>query len=307
VSRVTQVVFPWALVYDIPHLFGATFTPCRLLADWDLERARLGAYPEECPYQSEHALDVLCPYGFWGFHHMIEQPASVHDEPLRRSIPAIPGANVALIYSLRLDQKMTADHLQGLESLLRPRFQPDLCTDQPAVLAALNGGPLPLIYFYCHGKTAAVGRSKMQVPYLEIGDDTMIGSDNFAAWALAKAWTNPTQWKDVPPLVFINGCHTAALSPEDVVSFVEAFAGVHAAGVVGTEISVAQPTASEFARNFYTYLIGSAAGPSLSAGEAIGRARLDLLAKGNVCGLAYTPFCSMDLVLTPTVPEKVEP
>jgi hypothetical protein len=46
--------------------------------------------------------------------------------------------------------------------------------------------------------------------------------------------------------------------PEDVVTFVGALAGVKAAGVVGTEISVHQRVACEVAVRFYRQFCGDA-------------------------------------------------
>jgi hypothetical protein len=298
VARISRVTFPWALIYDLPHELNEPFSPCPLLADWDNRRAQLASYPETCPHAAQHApINTLCPYGFWGFRHLIEQPASVRGDALVTEIPVAPGSTAALIHSLQLDASLTASHLAALESMLQVNFHPAVCTDKPAVLAAWNAEALPLIYFYCHGKTATLAHSQLPVPVLEIGQDVLLGSADFASWARAKMWTDPRRWVTVPPLVFINGCHTAALSPEDVVTFVDAFAGIHAAGVIGTEIAVAQPTASEFARNFYSYLTTASVAGRRPAGQALYMARIDLLAKGNVSGLVYTPFCSMDLVL----------
>ncbi|MGH7722423.1 MAG: leucine-rich repeat domain-containing protein [Candidatus Dormibacteria bacterium] len=297
VARATRVTFPWALVYDIPHELAAPFTPCPLLEKWETERAQLANYPETCPHSVDHEINTLCPYGFWGFRHLIEQPPSVRRETMVTELPAAKGSTAALIHSLQLDANMTRAHLDALQALLQVNFKPKECTDRSSVLDAWNSPKLPLIYFYCHGKTVTLAQSHLSVPVLEIGKDVLLGSGDFAAWAQAKVWADPKAWQAVPPLVFINGCHTAALSPEDVVSFVDAFAGLHAAGVIGTEISVAQPTAGEFADNFYSYFTRDSGTGRQPAGKALYMARIDLLAKGNVCGLVYTPFCSMDLVM----------
>ena len=57
---------------------------------------------------------------------------------------------------------------------------------------------------------------------------------------------------------------------------------------------VAQGVAGEMAELFYRRLVGE---PGTSVGMALHRARIDLLRKGNISGLVYTPFCSMDLRL----------
>jgi hypothetical protein len=95
-------------------------------------------------------------------------------------------------------------------------------------------------------------------------------------------------------LLFINGCETVKLMPDDILSFVEALAGMHAAGVIGTEIPVDQTIAGEVALRFYRQFCGDA---GASVGMALHRTRIDLVRKGNISGLVYTPYCSMDLAL----------
>jgi hypothetical protein len=93
-------------------------------------------------------------------------------------------------------------------------------------------------------------------------------------------------------LVFINGCHTAEITPRTLVQFVDAFAGVFAAGVIGTEIAVHQQVAGEAAEEFWRRLQAGA-----SVGEALRGMRVHLLRKNNLIGLAYTAYCSADLRL----------
>jgi hypothetical protein len=298
IARVTDTVFPWALVYDYPHLLDDPWVPCELLRQWPAARAALGGYPAACPFAAGHELNTLCPYGFWGFRHLIEQPPSVARGRLRTEIPVPAGAHAAAVRSLNLDSALSAAHLKRLGEYLAPRFTITDCDSRADFVAAIDGPALPLIYFYCHGKTAVLGHKGVDLltPYLEIGLSEKLGTGDLNAWAAAGQW-HRERWRVVPPLVFINGCHTAALSPEQLVTFVNAFAGAEAAGVVGTEIAVAQPVASEFAQLFYMHLMAGVSRAGLTVGQALRRARFDLLAKGNVTGLVYTAFCSMDLVL----------
>ncbi len=152
---------------------------------------------------------------------------------------------------------------------------------------------LPLVYFYCHGGKARLAGTDLEIPVLQIGRNDEIAPGDFAAWDEADAWA-ASHWRDTAPLVFINGSQTAQLMPEDVVSFVDALAGVNAAGVIGTEIPVHQTIAGEVALRFYQQFCGA---PRTSVGMALHHMRIDLLRKGNISGLVYTPYCSMDLVL----------
>jgi Leucine-rich repeat (LRR) protein len=297
IARITNIVFPWALVYDIPRELAATWTLCPLLEHWDGNRDLLASYPTGCPYQQDHHANVLCPYGFWGFKHLIEQPPSTRQGVPRTTIRVTSPGRAAMSRSLALNQALTSAHFEDLGAALGDRFDVERCDTRDAIRRAFADPRLPLVYFYCHGKTALLADTNMTVPFLEIGLDDRIGPTDFAAWDEDGNW-GPEHWKEIAPLVFINGCETAMLSPEDLVSFVEGLAGVDAAGVVGTEIPVTQRVAGEVALGFYRQFAGAG---NETVGMALYRTRIDLLRKGNLSGLVYTPFCSMDLALEPAI------
>jgi hypothetical protein len=292
VTRVTKTAFPWALLYDIPREVAVPWTLCRLLQDWDAAADQLSSYPDGCPYQSEHAINVLCPYGFWGIRHLMEEPPSITRGVLRDTIRVYPPARAALVRSLALNPALTEQHFTALRGCLSPPFDLLSCDSRARLQSAFADPTLPLVYFYCHGGRALVADTDMEIPTLQIGQDDQITPTDFAAWDEAGGWTS-AHWADTAPLVFINGCETAKLTPEDILSFVQALAGMHAAGVIGTETTVDQTIAGEVALRFYQQFCGTRA----SVGMALHRMRIDLLCKGNISGLVYTPYCSMDLAL----------
>ena len=100
-------------------------------------------------------------------------------------------------------------------------------------------------------------------------------------------------WED-PPLVFINGCHTAALEPEHALNFVSAFVeATYASGVIGTEVTVFEPLATWFAQEFFIRFVAK----GQPVGQAFRGARLALLKEGNPLGLVYVPFVAPDMTL----------
>ena len=102
------------------------------------------------------------------------------------------------------------------------------------------------------------------------------------------------RWPEARPLVFVNGCHTTQISPEQALGFVRAFIEtVEASGVIGTEITIFEPLAQAFAEAFLRAFRG---GEPL--GRALRRARLTLLAAYNPLGLVYQPFAYAGLKLT---------
>jgi hypothetical protein len=163
---------------------------------------------------------------------------------------------------------------------------------------ALGQEELEMVYFYCHGKRQALPGTNTTTPYIGIGKNESIAPpDITTAWQIAD-W-NETHWKEVSPLVFINGCHTAELTPELLVNFVDSFIGVHAAGVIGTEILLLQEVAGEAAEQlFVTMQSKNVDGEYFGIGKAMRQMRLHFLGKGNLLGLAYTPYCSADLKLS---------
>lgn len=62
-------------------------------------------------------------------------------------------------------------------------------------------------------------------------------------------------WTDPRPLVFVNACVSAQITPEDLVDYLGAFVGKgRAAGLIGTEVKVEQGQAMELAESFFSRL-----------------------------------------------------
>jgi len=98
--------------------------------------------------------------------------------------------------------------------------------------------------------------------------------------------------------VFINGCRTTALEPETAIELVSSLVRrAQASGVIGTEITVFEPLARDFAEAYLARFLAGA-----TVGESVRGARLALLARGNPLGLAYIPFALESLRLTAAAP-----
>jgi hypothetical protein len=141
-----------------------------------------------------------------------------------------------------------------------------------------------LIYFYCHGGIDG------HLPYLRVGPPTE------PVITRASLLGNGIAWRNQRPLVLINGCHTAALDPKMAFDFVTGFVNAHAAGLIGTDITVFEPLACAFAEAFFQAFVID----NLNIGRAVQRARLDLLQKHrNPLGLAYVPYALASMTLPP--------
>jgi len=295
VSRVqgASFVFPWALVYDIPLSTNSGENKlCQLLETWEQRLNTTDDLPTACPYAETHSTNVICPYGFWGLRHIIEQPPSSYNNELPISIRVNKRPEIVTSISLELDRDLTGRHLQTISNLLRG-FAVATADSRKDVGATFSRQNLEIVYFYCHGKRELRPGGAAPIPYLEIGDKEQIKPADITTWYFAES-TAAHHW-ETTPLVFINGCHTAELSPELLVNFVDVFSSAKAGGVIGTEISVDQPIASEAAERFLFHF-----GNQQPVGEALRRVRLGFLKKGNLMGLAYTAYCSSDLHISNT-------
>jgi hypothetical protein len=278
---------PIALVYDYPLDSNAPPERYRLCPGF--EEALKGTSPLEecscfegkCPSVEERT--TICPSGFWGFRHDLGMPLSLGDAPdLPPEILYERNPQLFVCVSTDQDLRQRAQHEAVLKSL-RPTPRWRYADSRDAALSLLDQPGPHIVYLYCHGGTA--GRT----PFLQVGpkDERGITSDNLARDDENKPWIKTR------PLVFINGCHTTALSPKAVMDFVSVFVqDAGASGVMGTEITVVETLARAFAEGFLQRLL---------EGEELGRAvratRLALLKRGDPLGLAYVPFAMASLRL----------
>ena len=293
VSRVVgnRFIYPWALVYDIPLERGApeNYFGCRILREWeDVKKELAKDALRECPYKGEHRENILCPFGFWGFRHIIEQPPSV---PKNWSLPReIRAANtppqMVVGVSLALDAVLTGNHFTRLGGL---KYGLRTCDSVAALKAALKA-PVETLYFYCHGETEE-DPAGQRATRLTLGKNDKFYAQDISVWRRS-AW-KAEHWKATSPLVFLNGCHTTDITPELLLSFVDSFSNAYAAGVLGTEITIDQNVASEIAELFFEGFRSN-----MSVGESLHKMRIRMLAKNNLLGLAYTAYCSADLRLS---------
>ncbi len=285
-----EYIFPAALVYDYhfdtnasAHSLCPSFT--KALSQPEVPLERTPCFQGKCPSRGQET--VICPSGFWGFRHPLGIPLSVGDGETPPMISYQGGVNV--MGCLSTDPAFTEreKHLKALGAL-RPIRAVQWIRSREATLRALKSDSPQIVYFYCHGGVTPNG-----LPYLSVGDQKTEGGitrDNLTYVFSTSGWKPPTQ-----PLVFLNGCHTTALTPEGVMNLAGGFVVEgNAAGVIGTEITMFEPLAGPFAEECLRRFL---AGTEL--GEAVHGARLALLAKGNPLGLAYVPFAVPGLRLVP--------
>lgn len=294
-SGLAQYVFPWAMIYDYPLPNFDKPRYCQVFQE-------TSTFPwataprDRCKYDGEdwHKADIYCPYGFWGFRHIIEQPLAavqVGDTQSKALSPAdsaqrVDAAVLELTVGVTNDPAILAqvsDHVIALEKIapLKPRSP---ATSWKQVGQML--GESRILYFLCHGEFDA-DRSE---PYLGIGKTAATVAERVYP-SLLMGWglQVPPPPLAHHPLVIINGCHTCDLTADQLLNFVTAFSQLGASGVVGTEVSVPVQFATQFAQQFLARL------KDHSVGQAIYETRWDFALNGNLLGLIYTPYCLADL------------
>jgi hypothetical protein len=281
----SRAVLPWQLVYDLPILDGAAVCPS---VDVFGPGSVAAGIPDRCPHAGTHdqPSGVLCPFGFWGLGHVLEVPPSSGALSLAESTgtdrPAtvVVGLNATLRGTGWDAQRSALDRL-GAASVVT--------TTVPELRQAVQPGA-DLLYLFCHGRRVAGAGSAVSGLALDFGPGGTLTPDDVSYWA---SLSPRVRWVRRRPLVVLNGCHTGERLPETLTDFAAAFVqSTGAAGVLATEVTMEQRLAA-YAMSAFV----AAWGEGVGVGAALRRMRWHLLSRGNVMGLAYSPYCDADLRL----------
>src|SRR5215211_5228104 len=232
---------------------------------------------------------------FWGFKHVIEYMPEFSSPTLVSFAPAIEigdTLDIAFVCNNGIDTQFSAPIVQGQRdafNALPGVSVKDYANVQDFVNLMKDPNAPPLIYFYCHAVSKFPGEE-------EGVDGSMIALTD-AKLRLRelknKARTSlPTLEK--APLVFLNACESAELSPYLYDGLMTYMNGRGVRGMIGTEGETPALFAAEFAKEFIRRF---AAG-----GQPLGELLLDmrreyLEQKNNVMGLVYALYSSGDVVV----------
>jgi CHAT domain len=242
-------------------------------------------------------LSNVDPEGFWGFKHVIEYtPEFAVGTPIN-FVPEIKVADkvgLSFISNTTIDTQMGRPIIAGQRDFFKSA--PGLAmTEYPTTTDLYNllndpDHAAQVLYFYCHavsnlpGEKAGVGGSKV---VLSDGPATL-DDLNFAAPLDKPPLKNA-------PLVFMNCCQSAELSPYLYDGLVPYLITKGARGVIGTEVDTPALFAAEFAKEFLTRFA--------QGGQKLGDILLDmrreyLLNKNNVMGLVYALHSSGEIYIS---------
>jgi hypothetical protein len=320
---VDGATFPWAALYYLDIDTGEELGLCPLFEGqlaanrWNdglsslRKKADLLDDYQGCRNQSGCPLDgaarrvTVCPFGFWGFVHQIEQPLQQIKPVPSGTLPPelacsgwsqnslLPGRTpIHLALGLFQDTELQTDaHVQELEGLQKGRklkLAPQRAerTNRKGLIAMMEKGGQQVYYFYCHGVFEEEGEEDEDGSFrLKVGTPDRVGyirPDNLSH----------VQWERDAPLVVLNGCETVAVLPERIHDFLLTLRKLGASGVVGTEIEVFPGLARPFGLQVLRALLDGS-----SLGEAFLAARLCLLRQYNPLGLAYSFYAPATLHL----------
>ena len=245
--------------------------------------------------------DRVDPELFLGLRHTIEhiplQPSMRVVDP---TIGSQPSLTVGLNVNADIDQQMgvsvVADQLgywgrlsqrAGTRTILRK-------TDREVTRALADAlTPDQILYFYCHAISRGLDDpAGPDSSCLVFSGDRRLTLEDLNLSAPAR------QPLAGAPLVFINACESAELSPLFYDGFVPYFMSKGARGVIGTECSMPALFAAEWAARFFNrFLAGEPLGQSV-----LGLRRQFLEQHRNLLGLLYAVYCDGDTRVVPGVP-----
>lgn len=238
---------------------------------------------------------------FLGMRHILEQiplqpSLSVWDHGIASDKPALA---VSVNFNQDIDKDIAGGYV-GRQRAFWNEVDPGAITrlTRADVLTALRNATTTdqILYFYCHaisrGLTAPGGPD---ASCLVLTDKTRITLEDLRVEA-------PTRTQLAGnPLVFINACESADLSPTFYDGFVPYFMSKGARGVIGTECLTPAYFATEWAQDFFVRFLG---------GQRLGEVFLDMRREfmekhRNPLGLLYAVHCDADTRIVPPRPVAV--
>jgi hypothetical protein len=263
--------------------------------------------------------------GFWGIRYVIEQRV-LHPFPL---FPMTTRGRPVEIGAMYWQFSQTPNQQKYLLNLLALAPKAKLALGAPiddakSAKQCLNARSSDILYFFTHGYTGLPNGETFGVTvqdFLELYRKLPKGSATQQAWQYdaerieQKLFTSDESWielssgrllledlyTEVPslplsPIVILNMCDSAQVTPTLSKSFIDFFLTRRARAIVGTECSI---------RPVFADLVGRSLIHSLMSAEPIGCAlrkiRVQAFRHRNLLGLAYTLFGSADSALDPSL------
>lgn len=250
---------------------------------------------EEAPFSYEE----VDPTRFLGFSHIVEQiPLNQHPDGGSEVIPVEPQLLVNLVLNDGIDREFGIDAAQAMQAYWAALVQQeggkitlDARFNRDEFLSALRKPEAigQILYLLCHGETEGVDvRGNPLDSALTLSGNTRVTLEDLKMYAPEK---NPFKHA---PLVFINACESAELTPLFYAGFMPYFMSKGARGVIGTECKVPARFAAHWAQRFFEEFVKG----DKCVGEIFLKLRREYLQQyNNVLGLIYALYCDGDVRL----------
>ena len=236
---------------------------------------------------------------FLGMRHIVEQlPLQQSLNTRGNRIPSEPSLAVSVNVNTSIDSSMgitlVAGHQQHWRDTAVARHGLALVSrsTKTEVVRALASGNTTdqVVYFYCHATAGSPtgGPGAAQI-IMGRNDKASLDDLNLDAPTTIQLAGNP--------LVFINACESADLSPLFYNGFVPYFMAKGARGVIGTECKTPVLFAIEWANAFFDRFLDGT-----TVGETVLELRQQFLREhGNPLGLIYAVHCDADTRVAPAL------
>lgn len=248
--------------------------------------------------EDEYDPDHIRPELFLGLKHIIEHiPLQPSMQVTDRRIDSVSGLAVSLNVNTDIDQQtnypLIANQVEYWDKIKEIGGAQVVLRKTPDdVLQALKSADTSdqLLYFYCH----AVSRDLEEEGGVEESFLKMTGGGRLTLKDL-KRFASARKPLPGEPLVFINACESAELSPLFYDGFVPYFMQKGARGVIGTECETPALFALEWANRFFDRFL---------SGEPLGQIFLELRQEfyqrhNNLLGLLYALYVDGDTQVVP--------
>jgi hypothetical protein len=246
----------------------------------------------------EYDPDAVNPEAFLGLKHIIEHiPLQQTMRVIDGRVASQPRLTVSLNVNADIDQQMglplianQIDDWKKISQACGAQVVVRKTAGEVTQALADDATADQILYFYCH----AVSRSLAEEGGPE--ESCLVLSDKGYLTLEDLNLAAPSR-QSLPgaPLVFINACQSAELSPLFYDGFVPYFMAKGARGVIGTECDTPALFAAQWAKRFFYHFL---------TGKSLGQAFLDLRREfyfqhGNLLGLLYALYCDGDTHVVP--------
>ncbi|SDD63964.1 CHAT domain-containing protein [Cupriavidus sp. YR651] len=250
-------------------------------------------------YMGDASGDVPLDWNnFLGMRHIVEHmpfqnPMTVTDPEIVSNAPQL---SVSLNVDPNIDIQFNGDFVKSQQAYWADRaarsgLQVTARTTSDALVTALRDAQTPdqILYFYCH----AVSRGLTEPGGPGASSLALIGK------SLTLDDLSLRTQREAPlagnPLVFINACESAEMSPMFYDGFVPYFIDQGARGVIGTECKTPVLFAREWAERFFDRFLAG-----MPLGSTVLELRREFLERHrNPLGLLYAMYCDADTMILP--------